>query len=261
MHVSPATTSTRQRFAPLAGVLAALVATCLSACQSPQPAAPAAPRARAEQPDRSDAIAAELIAMAREDQAARMRLIEITQEHGGFVAPWSPEAREIREAQQVDEKNTARLKDIVDEIGWPTVSKVGKQASDAAWLIAQHAVHDLEFMERVRQLMEPHVGTGEVEDQHYALLTDRLLDHAGKPQRYGSQFTWLEIDGIRHFGPMPIEDPERVDERRAEVGLPPLDEYEHQLRQAYGVPDDTPAIPRTMTRQEYDRLRKQTHAP
>lgn len=29
----------------------------------------------------------------------------------------------------VDERNTARLKEIITEIGWPTISKVGEEAS------------------------------------------------------------------------------------------------------------------------------------
>ena len=44
----------------------------------------------------------------------------------------------------------------------------------------------------------------------------------GRPQRYGTQVGDVQ-DG--EPVPWPIEEPNRVDERRAEIGLPPLSEY------------------------------------
>ena len=50
--------------------------------------------------------------------------------------------------------------------------------------------------------------------------------HAGQPQLYGTQFT---VTGDE-FGPFPIEDPQRLDERRAEAGLEPFAAYEARMR-------------------------------
>ena len=38
-----------------------------------------------------------------------------------------------------DTERTERLKEIIDEHGWPTYALVGKQGEDAAWVIAQHS--------------------------------------------------------------------------------------------------------------------------
>jgi hypothetical protein len=50
--------------------------------------------------------------------------------------------------------------------------------------------------------------------------------NAGRPQLYGTQFT--VTDG--EFGPCTIEDPQRLEERRAEAGLEPIADYEARMR-------------------------------
>ena len=59
---------------------------------------------------------------------------------------------------------------------------------------------------------------------HLAYLEDRVRVHAGQPQLYGTQFT--VTSGT--FGPYPIEDPQRLDERRAAAGLEPFAAYRGQ---------------------------------
>ena len=46
---------------------------------------------------------------------------------------------------EVDERNTARLKEIIARYGWPTKAMVGWDGADAAWLLAQHADRDPAF--------------------------------------------------------------------------------------------------------------------
>ena len=158
------------------------------------------------------------------------------------------------EMTTLDRAHSARVKEIIDDIGWPTNSKVGAQASSQAWLIIQHAGHDQPLMQRALDLMEPHFGTGEINDQNYALLFDRVNLIDGRPQRYGTQGAMVTIDGVQYHGFQPIEDVEHVDERRASVGLGPLAEYGQRLRQVYGVPEDTPELPVDITMERYQEL-------
>jgi hypothetical protein len=51
------------------------------------------------------------------------------------------------------------------------------------------------------------------------MLLDRIRTFEGKPQVYGTSFDW---DDAGQMSPLPIDDAEHVDERRAEVGLEPL---------------------------------------
>ena len=59
-----------------------------------------------------------------------------------------------------------------------------------------------------------------------AYLEDRVRVHAGQPQLYGTQFN---IAG-GEFGPFPIEDPQRLDERRAQAGLEPFAAYQARMQ-------------------------------
>ncbi len=126
-----------------------------------------------------------------------------------------------RALMSLDAANTARLREIVTEIGWPTRSKVGELAEHRAWLLLQHADGDRDFQRSCLELMrrEP---ADEVCPQHIAYLEDRLAVAAGRPQRFGTQLR-PTVGG--DLAPLAIEDPEHVDERRAAVGLPSLAEY------------------------------------
>lgn len=119
----------------------------------------------------------------------------------------------------VDRKNTERMKEVVSSIGWPTISKVGKEGASNAWLLVQHADHDVGFQEHCLQLMKE-APSGEVDISNIAYLEDRVRINQGRSQRYGTQF----IQENSQHVPRPIEDEENVDIRRAEVGMGPLSE-------------------------------------
>lgn len=90
--------------------------------------------------------------------------------------------------EETDRKNLIRIKRIVREFDWPTVSLVGRRASHMAWLIVQHADADIEFQKKCLRLMAKAARTGEVALQNVAYLTDRVLVNQRKPQIYGTQF-------------------------------------------------------------------------
>lgn len=160
-------------------------------------------------------LAAELAAMAAEDQRVRA-----TPPDGTFVRPITLEHR--MDYVRVDVGNTDRLREIVTEVGWPGQALVGEEGAEHAWLIAQHADHQLDsqrlFLEALRQAVE----VGDAPARHLAYLTDRVAMNEGRPQRYGTQVGAMK-DG--EAVPWPIEEPDRVDQRRAGVGLTPLSEY------------------------------------
>ena len=134
----------------------------------------------------------------------------------------------------VDAKNTARMKEIVAKIGWPTISKVGKQASSDAWLLVQHADYQVEFQECCLALMKTE-PKGEIYLRNIAMLEDRVRVNRNQPQMYGTQF---RQDTGEHK-PLPIEDAANVNERRREMGLGPLEEGVAEMYEAYGAPDQS----------------------
>ena len=54
-------------------------------------------------------------------------------------------------------------------------------------------------------------------------MEDRMLMDKGEKQKYGSQLRMDNESGEWEL--WPIEDPEKVNNRRAEVGLEPIEEY------------------------------------
>ena len=129
----------------------------------------------------------------------------------------------------IDVGNTQRMKEIVEQMGWPTRSKVGRHASEMAWLLVQHADLDRAFQRTCLDLMKVQ-SAGEVSPGNIAYLEDRVRLAEGRPQIYGTQFF---ADEAGKWGPRPIEDPDRVDERRQAVGLQPLSEYARDVEQSY----------------------------
>ncbi|MFI1973327.1 DUF6624 domain-containing protein [Streptomyces cinnamoneus] len=115
-----------------------------------------------------------------------------------------------------------RLSEIMDAYGWPTAELVGEDAARAAWLIAQHADRQLHVQRRALRLMEQAVANGAASPRDLAFLRDRTLVNEGQKQIYGTQ-----IAGVKDGSPIPwpCGEPERMDERRAEVGIPPFAEY------------------------------------
>ncbi|HSX32318.1 MAG TPA: DUF6624 domain-containing protein [Candidatus Saccharimonadales bacterium] len=128
----------------------------------------------------------------------------------------------------LDDNNAEYLKKIVEQDGWPTISTVGATASQAAWLLVQHADHDLEFQKRCLALMQ-NLPDGEINPANIAHLEDRILVNQGLPQRYGTQF---QGEG-NSFGPHPIEDEPNLDARRAAVGLEPFAVYKAAMVEQY----------------------------
>ncbi len=162
------------------------------------------------------ALRRELLAMVEVDQKARNAATE----------NWTDKALHD-EVMAVDRKNTARMKEIVAQKGWPTKALVGSDGAHAAWLLVQHADLDLPFQKLCLAKMEPLVKSKEVDAADWAYLVDRVAVAEKRKQTYGTQFT-------NDREPQPIEDEAHVDERRKSVGLGTLSEYKQQMIRMYG---------------------------
>jgi hypothetical protein len=155
-------------------------------------------------------LAAELEAMLDEQRALMART------GGGSVGPVSVEARQEQRAVFV--RHADRLEQLLAVAGWPTPARVGEQASRGAWLVAQHADTQLSVQRLALRLLREAVAHGEASVQQLAMLEDRVAVTEGRHQRYGTQVADV-VDG--RPVPWPVTEPDRLDERRAEVGLEP----------------------------------------
>lgn len=194
-----------------------LLILLLSACATkPAPPPPDVVYVKGPKTIAQPALSEELIAMGVADQDVRQRWIK------------DQNNQALRdEMKTVDDKHVARLREIISQYGWPTFSMVGPKAANNAWLIAQHG--GKEFLHETLPLMKAALDKGEMVGGNYALSVDRTRIQDGLKQLYGSQF---DTKGDK-CEPLPIEDPEHVEERRKAIGLGPLSEYTQQLCEMY----------------------------
>ena len=124
--------------------------------------------------------------------------------------------------ERVHLENAAELERMIEENDdvWLGKSLVGEAGAEAAWLIVQHAISLPEFSRRCLKLIEKAVAESEAEPYQYAYLYDRICFFENRPQKYGTQSDWNE-DGLMQI--WMLEDAEKVNEYRAEVGLQPLE--------------------------------------
>lgn len=152
----------------------------------------------------------ELLAMRHEDMRVRQELIE-SGELGGAYVP---------RMEEVHRRNAARLRELIASFGWPGEDIAGQDGTEAAWLIAQHAIGEPEFQRNALALLRTSASEGRAPAWHAAYVEDRIAMQEGRPQRYGTQ--WLDdpLDG--RIRPWQLADPEHVNDLRANVGLGPL---------------------------------------
>lgn len=152
-------------------------------------------------------VRATLLALQQRDLAVRAEL----EADGSLFEGYHPRM------EAVHRENAARLRRIIDEIGWPTEELVGTDGAEAAWLVAQHAIGEPGFMRLARDLIEVEVAAGRVPRWQFAYLDDRIRVSEGRPQRFGTQIE-LTPDGPTLCE---VEDPGGLEQRRRELGLSP----------------------------------------
>jgi hypothetical protein len=181
----------------------------------------------------------ELLEMKRRDLDVRAALLQA----GELFDTYHPRMEAVHRA------HAERFAAILDEHGWPRRSLVGDDGAEAAWLVVQHAIGAPALQRRAHNLLAGAVAAGEAEPWTLAYLDDRIRTFEGRPQRYGTQFDW---DDEGKLSPLPIEDPDSVDDRRAELGLEALDRRVRELRDRAAREGERPPTDRPARRRQFD---------
>jgi hypothetical protein len=122
--------------------------------------------------------------------------------------------------EQLHRNHASRLREMIQEHGWPGITIAATDGEEAAWRIAQHSIGEPEFLRSVLTLLKSAADNGEAPLWQVAMTEDRIRAFEGKSQLYGTSFDW---DENGRMSPYPaIEHAESVDQRRASMGLPPL---------------------------------------
>ncbi|GAB3794281.1 hypothetical protein GCM10028819_07460 [Spirosoma humi] len=191
-------------------------------------------------------IAHELIERRRHDLDVRQRLIE----EGRLFRGYNPDMEEVHLA------NARRLQTIIDQIGWPAQEQVGEEASQAAWLIVQHAISLPSFMKGALALMKAQQKTRTIDPVNLAFLSDRIALFENRPQSYGTQFV---NDDQGKLVPYQLDGSiDQVNQRRQQMRLNTLEARLAELTaQTNGEREKQPtAAERQSEQAEYDAWRK-----
>ncbi|SEG60292.1 hypothetical protein SAMN05421819_3718 [Bryocella elongata] len=173
-------------------------------------------------PGTDAALRDRLLAMGKEDQSVRFRNVN---------APADEKNATAAELSAVDHKLTDELREIYAAHGWPTIAMVGYDASQAAMVILTHSP-DHGFQRALLPRLEGLAHADRIDGAQVAVAVDKELVSEGKPQRYGSQFKFVDGQAMM----IAVEDSANLDKRRAEVMLPPMDAYRKQLGEMFHVP-------------------------
>jgi hypothetical protein len=167
-------------------------------------------------PDKS--LLAALADILKTDQQYRQQVDDVEKQYGR-------ESKEIKQLwelmRQQDAVNLVKVTNILDVWGWLGSDKIGAAGNVTLFLVIQHA--DLKTQEQYLPMMRDAVKEGRAHADDLALLEDRVALRQGRRQLYGSQIGRNPETGAYYISP--LEDPDHVDTRRAEVGLPALAAY------------------------------------
>ena len=155
--------------------------------------------------------------------------------------------------EQLHIQNANQLNQIIDTIGYPTIDKVGTEASNAAWLIIQHSISQPAFMKKCLVLLKVAVENHKADSKNLAYLSDRILTFENKPQLYGTQFDW-DQNGV--LSPQQYDDLKKVNQRRTSIGLNTLEEQTTIIRAQAKAENQSPPANFEKRKMDMDKWKK-----
>lgn len=156
--------------------------------------------------------------------------------------------------KKLHKRNTKVLSDIIETIGYHTIDKVGKESSEATWLIIQHSIGQPDFMKKCVELLGKAVNENKADAKNLACLTDRIASYEDKPQLYGTQFDW---DENGELSPKPFDDLAKVNQRRKLIGFNTLEEQTEFIRQGAKKENEISPTDSVKRKRKYDKWRRE----
>ena len=167
---------------------------------------------------------------AKNDQTARAKGMELSKGNG------RPTDEANKLVDDTDALALPLIREVLKECGWPKQSVLGWEVAGNFATLLIHQTAQPALQQQALALMESAFKSGEASGQDFALLTDKILVGESKPQRYGTQLDWS-------FNVRELEDPSRVDERRAALGMMPLSDYIEMTKKVFA--DFRPVAPQS----------------
>ena len=157
----------------------------------------------------------------REDQSARGVYVALQTKDKTGSKYWASRLASAHTAN-IDGMSQIYIESAMKNFDWIDEKRFGKEVSNHAWLLVQHADRDPEFQSMALKRMEPYLKSRGVSRSNYAFLFDRVAVNTGRKQRYGTQPDWNCVEGQMKL--QPLEDPDNVNELRKEMGMDTVEE-------------------------------------
>lgn len=132
---------------------------------------------------------------------------------------------------KTDSLNYYELENIINSIGFPAYSKVGRVAAHSFWLLVQHQDNNISFQEKVLEMMYDAYRKNDASGKDFAYLKDRVQINKNEKQIYGTQLILNKSQSS--YEPNNLIDPGKVNERRSSVGLGPIEHYIDTMNSRY----------------------------
>jgi len=152
------------------------------------------------------------------DQQYRRQMSEIEKKYGTQSEEFTTLLLQI---QETDSLTLIEVEKILDKHGWLGAEIIGEQGNKTLFYVIQHS--DLETQLKYLPMMREAVQLGNARKIDLALFEDRIAVRQGKRQIYGSQI-FKDYDNGEVYV-WPLIEPEKVNERRAAIGLGPIEDY------------------------------------
>lgn len=126
-----------------------------------------------------------------------------------------------KEFRRNHEINIKKIREILDNQGWPKNVDVGSQGDRTICNVLQHASQ--ETRELYIPMMRQAVLDKKLEARYLVRAEDRIATDNGQLQIYGGQMKYYPE--TKSFNVWPVYDPKNIDKRRAEIGLEPIAQF------------------------------------
>lgn len=132
--------------------------------------------------------------------------------------------------ERIDAENGAIVDSLLQD-GMP--ANLAPESYKTIWIVIDHA--PLEMQEKYLPMVEQMAVQQLIAASDYACLFDRVAMYQNRPQRYGSQSVQFGQSDAMRLYLWPVEDLEKLDALRVEMGMQPIADYLRQLTEATGL--------------------------
>lgn len=140
-----------------------------------------------------------------------------------------------KKQNMLDSLNLVRVSKILDSMGFPHKPSFDDSAGIATFMVIQHAT--LKQQEKYLSIFQKAAAQDQLKPSIVALMVDRVKVDKGEKQIYGTQAIPIKDPKTGYitnqYELAPIEDEEKINERRLKVGLPTIEEGAKELGVEY----------------------------